>query len=79
MDKWNTLSISAGQDLGQVGIRRGIFKDDILSPLLFITCLIPLTLTLRKINAGYSLGKDLLITYLRKNGLISTYTNYVSG
>ena len=32
-------------------------KSDSLSPLLFVTSLIPLTLVLRKIKASYDLGK----------------------
>ena len=36
-------------------IRRGIFQRDNLSPLFFILCMIPLSITLRKANAGYEL------------------------
>lgn len=39
---------SAGPALGKVGIRRGIWQGD---------SLIPMTSTLREVNAAYSLGK----------------------
>ena len=47
---------SGGVRLGDVNIRRGIFQGDSLSPLLFVLLLIPLTLVLRKVKAGYDLG-----------------------
>ena len=53
MDKWCT---SCGRPLGKVKIRRGIFQGDSLSPLLFVMALIPLTLVLRKVKAGYDLA-----------------------
>ena len=37
-------------------IKRGIFQEDSLSPLLFIICMIPLTLILRKVTACYEWG-----------------------
>ena len=39
-------------------IKRGIFQGDSLSPLLFVICLIPMSLILRKMKAGYSLGMN---------------------
>ena len=58
MDSWRTNLTSNGQDLGEVKIRRGIFQGDSLSPLLFVLALIPLSLVLRKVKAGYDLGKN---------------------
>ena len=37
-------------------IRRGIFEGDSLSPLLFVLAVIPLSIMLRKVKAGYDLG-----------------------
>ena len=57
---------SSGESLGQVNIRRGIFQRDSLSPLLFVICMIPLSLVLRKVKAGYEFrGKQLKINHLQ--------------
>ena len=53
MNKWK-CQLSAGDEvLGCVNIRRGIFQWDSLSPLLFVLCMVPLTLVLCKVKAGY--------------------------
>ena len=49
--------MSRNEELARVNIQRGIFQGDILSPLLFVIGLIPLSHILRKVNAGYQLGK----------------------
>ena len=57
MVNWKTVLTSGGTVLGQVDIKRGIFQDDSLSPLLFIVIMLSLTLVLRKMRAGYRLAK----------------------
>ena len=65
MESWKTELTSSGESLGQVNIRRGIFQRDSLSPLLFVICMIPLSLVLRKVKAGYEFrGKQLKINHL---------------
>ena len=59
MANWKTVLTSGGTDLGQVDIRRGIFQGDSLSPLLFVLIMLPLTLVLQKIRAGYRLVKNI--------------------
>ena len=54
-----TILTSGGTDLGQVDIRRGIFQGDSLSPLLFVLIMLPLTLVLRKMRAGYRFVKNM--------------------
>ena len=56
MVDWKTVLTSGGERLGEVGIRRGIFQGDTLSPLLFVVAMIPLTLLLRKEVMGYRFG-----------------------
>ena len=48
MKNWRTTLMSNGQNQGDVNIRSGIFKGDSLAPLLFVVCLIPLSVILRK-------------------------------
>jgi len=50
--------MSKGQNLGDVNIRRDIFQGDSLYPLLFVVCLIPLSVILRKTKGKYQLGKE---------------------
>ena len=59
MVNWKTVLTSGGMALGQVDISRGIFQGVSLSPLLFIVIMLPLTLVLRKMRAGYKLAKDI--------------------
>ena len=59
MANWKTVLTSGGTDLGQVDIRRGIFQGDSLSPLLFVLIMLPLTLVLRKLRAGYRFVKNM--------------------
>ena len=42
-----------GERIGKVNIKRGMLQGDSLSPILFILCLIPLSMLLRNVKAGY--------------------------
>ena len=65
MNKWKLELTSNGGSLGSVEIRRGIFQGDSLSPLLFVLCMIPLSLILRKVKFHYEFGdKKLRMNHL---------------
>ena len=53
MEEWKVMLCSGNSELGEVEIKRGIFQEDPLSPLLFVLALIPLSLILRKAKAAY--------------------------
>ena len=53
MNAWNVGLTCNNQSLGRVDIKRVIFQGDSLSPLLFVPCLIPLTLILHKSESAY--------------------------
>ena len=53
MGMWNTELSCAGDKLGNINIKRGIFQGDSLSPLLFIMAMIPLSMLLNKEVFGY--------------------------
>ena len=57
MKKWKLLLTSNGSDLCEVVVNRGIFQGDSLSPLIFVICMIPLSLLLRKVKASYEWGR----------------------
>ena len=57
MKQWKLSLTSNGSELGDVKVNRGIFQGDSLSPLLFVLCMIPISLVLRKVKAGYEWGK----------------------
>jgi hypothetical protein len=57
MTNWRTrMRLHAGNELREtedMKIQFGIFLGDSLSPLIFCTCLIALTVQLNKLNTGY--------------------------
>ena len=55
---WETELMTGGERLGKVKMKHGIFQGDSLSPLLFVpSSLIPMSLVLHKVKAGYDLHK----------------------
>ena len=58
MEKWKVMLCSRDCELGEVEIKRGIFQGDTLSPLVFVLALIPLSLILRKANAGFEFSES---------------------
>ena len=65
MGQWQVELSANGNILGTVNVRRGIFQEDSLSPLLFVVALIPLSLVLREVKAGYDLtGKKDFVNHL---------------
>ena len=62
MQSWRTELTSCGRVLGRIKINRGIFQGDSLSPLLFVLCMILLSMVLRKVKAGYVWGFNELKT-----------------
>ena len=57
MKKWKLLLSSNEADLCEVDINRGISQGDSLSPLIFVICMIPMSLFLRKVKASYEWGR----------------------
>ena len=65
MGQWQVELSANGNILGTVNVRRGIFQGDSLSPLLFVVTLIPLSLVLREVKAGYDLtGKKDFVNHI---------------
>ena len=58
MQSWRTELTSCGHVLDTVKINRGIFQGDSLLLLLFVFCMIPFSLVLRKVKAGYAWGAN---------------------
>ena len=51
--KWKVKLIAGGKTLTEGKIQNGIFQEDALSPLLFVTVMMPLNYILRKSTGGY--------------------------
>ena len=56
MTDWKT--VSNGDELVEVAIKWGFFHGDLLSPLLFIIEMIPLTMLLKREDLRYKWGPD---------------------
>ena len=57
MRSWTVELTSGGEMLGDVTVKRGIFQGDSLSPILFVLAMIPLSVVLNNMEAGFSLGR----------------------
>ena len=72
MEKWKVMLCSGNSEFGEVEIKRGIFRGNSLSPLVFVLALIPLSLILRKEKAAYEFSESkekinhlLFVNYLK--------------
>ena len=57
MQSWRRVLFSGENKLGKVNIKRDIFQEDSLSPLLLVVALISVTIILRTMKQGCSFGK----------------------
>ena len=57
MESWQTILISKSEELVKLNIQSQIFQRDNMSHLLYLIGWTPLSHILRKVNAGYQLGK----------------------
>ena len=53
MQQWSLSLIANGKNLGEVNVKRGIFQEGNLSPLLFVLSMVPLSLIVKMVNACY--------------------------
>ena len=58
MANWKTFLTPNQAVLWREDIKRGIFQEDSLSPILFVIIMIPLSLILTDTRAGYQLKKE---------------------
>ena len=52
MEKLGTMLCAMNSELGEIGIKRGIFQGDSLSPLVLVLALTQLSLILRKVKTA---------------------------
>ena len=57
MKSWKVELTLGGETLGEVKVNRGVSQGDSVSPIFFVITLIPLSLLLRDMKAGYMLGE----------------------
>ena len=58
MKTWRVELSAGGRSSAEAKIQRGIFQGDALSPLLFISAMMPLNHILKKCTAGYKLSRS---------------------
>ena len=58
MKTWRVELTGGGRSLAETKIQSGIFQGDALSPLIFMTAIVPLNHVLRKCTAGYKLSRS---------------------
>lgn len=58
MKRWKVELTCGDEVLGEIGIKRGIFQGDALSPLLFVVCLMPLSYILNNNPTGYEFASN---------------------
>ena len=64
MKNWRVELTTGRKNLSEVKIQRKIFPGDVLSPLLFVIAMMPLSHILRKYTGGYKLYKFQQINHL---------------
>ena len=58
MQQWRLSMPVNDEDMGEFNVKRRIFQGEILSPLLSVLSMVPLSLILKKVNACYKWGKE---------------------
>ena len=58
MKAWRVDLTCNNQSLGGVDIKQGIFQGGSISPLLYVLCLIPLTVILRNSESAYQFSSN---------------------
>ena len=57
MKSWKVELTLGGETLSEVKVNRGVCQGDSVSPIFFVITLIPLSILLRDMKAGYMLGE----------------------
>ena len=55
MKNWKVELTAGGKSLVEVNIMRDVFKRDVLSPLLFVIVMVPLSYMFKKDTGGYKI------------------------